>query len=95
MEYYGISDQIFYEVYISSNTMFRDFEFDAYIFCYVCSKCNEGIETAKYSGGVRITDKERAVVDSIKGLDKIPQPRINPAFQSKVCKADGNVNPET
>ncbi len=52
-------------------TMFRDFEFDGYTFCYVCSKCNEGIETAKYSGGVRITDKEWAVVGSIKDLDKI------------------------
>lgn len=56
MEYYGISDQIFYEVYVSSNTMFRDFEFDGYTFCYVCSKCNEGVETVKYSGGVRIAD---------------------------------------
>ena len=52
-------------------TMFRDFEFDGYTFCYVCSKCNEGIETAKYSGGVRITDKEWAMVGSIKDLDKI------------------------
>jgi predicted transcriptional regulator of viral defense system len=52
MEYYGISDQIFYEVYVSS-------------------KCNEGIETVKYSGGVRIADRERAVIDSIKDLDKI------------------------
>lgn len=71
MEYYGISDQIFYEVYVSSNTVFRDFEFDGYTFCYVCSKCNEGVETVKYSGGVRVTDKERTVIDSIKDLDKI------------------------
>jgi len=52
-------------------TMFRDFEFDGYTFCYVCSKCNEGVETVKYSGGVRVTDKERTVIDSIKDLDKI------------------------
>lgn len=71
MEYYGISDQVFYEVYVSSETSFREFEFDGYMYCYVCSKCSEGIETIKYSGGVRVADKERAVVDSIKDLDKI------------------------
>ncbi len=71
MEYYGISDQIFYEVYVSSNTMFRDFEFDGYTFCCVCSKCSEGIEMVKYGGGVRVTDRERTVIDSIKDLDKI------------------------
>lgn len=71
MEYYGISDQIFYEVYVSSDTAFRNFEFDGYTFCYICSKCSAGIEAVKYSGGVRVTDKERAVVDSIKDLDKI------------------------
>lgn len=71
MEYYGISDQVFYEVYVSSETSFREFEFDGYMYCYVCSKCSEGIETIKYSGGVRIADKERAVIDSIKDLDKI------------------------
>lgn len=71
MEYYGISDQVFYEVYVSSETSFREFEFDGYMYCYVCSKCSEGIETIKYSGGVRVADKERAVIDSIKDLDKI------------------------
>lgn len=71
MEYYGISDQIFYEVYVSSKSSFRDFEFDGYTYCCICSKCDEGIETLKYSGGVRVSDKERTVIDSIKDMDKI------------------------
>lgn len=71
MEYYGICDQIFYEVYVSSEAIFRDFEFDGYVYHCVCSKCNKGIESVKYSGGIRITDKERTVIDSIKDMDKI------------------------
>ena len=62
---------MFDKEWVSSDTMFRDFEFDGYTFCQVHSKCNEGIETVKYSGGVRITDKERAVIDRVKDLDKI------------------------
>lgn len=71
MEYYGISDQVFYEVYVSSEEMFRDFEFDGYIYHCVYSKCNKGIKNVEYSGGVQVTDKERTVIDSIKDMDKI------------------------
>ena len=38
MEYYGISDQIFYEVYVSSEEKFRDFEFDGYTYHCIVSK---------------------------------------------------------
>ncbi len=71
MEYYGISNQVFYEVYVSSEEMFRDFEFDGYVYHCICSKCNKGIESVNFSGGVRVTDKERTVIDSIKDMDKI------------------------
>lgn len=70
-EYYGIQDQVFYEVYVSSETRFNDFEFDGYTYRYVASKCTEGIETVKYSGGIRITDRERTLIDSIKDMEKI------------------------
>lgn len=71
MEYYGVSDQTFYEVYVSSKTAFKEFEFDGYIYRYIPSKCSQGIENIQYSGGLRITDKERTVIDSIKDMDKI------------------------
>ncbi len=70
-EYYGIHDQVFYEVYVSSQTRFNDFEFDGYTYRYIPSKCTEGIENVKYSGGVRITDRERTLIDNIKDLEKI------------------------
>lgn len=71
MEYYGVSDQVYYDIYISSEKPFTTFEFDGYTYCYVASKCKSGIEEIKYSGGVRITTKERTVIDSIKDMDKI------------------------
>ena len=71
MEYYGVVDQVYYDVYVSSETRFQSFEFDGYIYQCVLSKCKQGIESVKYSGGVKVTDKERTLVDSIKDMDKI------------------------
>lgn len=71
MEYYGISDQVFYEVYVASKTTFNDFTFDGYTYHFVRSKFMDGIETVKYSGNIRVSDKERTTVDSIKDMDKI------------------------
>ena len=34
-EYYGTVDQVFYEVYVGSETRFHDFEFDGYTYHYV------------------------------------------------------------
>lgn len=71
MEYYGISDQVFYEVYVGSKTQFRSFEFDGYSFHYVSSKFDDGIENPEYSGGIFISDKERTLIDSICDMDHI------------------------
>jgi predicted transcriptional regulator of viral defense system len=71
MEYYGITDQVYYDVYVSSETSFRDFTFDGYTYCFVASKNSEGIEKPPYSGGVAVTNLERTIVDSIKDMDKI------------------------
>ncbi len=71
MEYYGITDQVYYDVYVSSETSFRDFEFDGYTYHYVPTKNSEGIEKPAYSGGITVTDMERTLVDSVKDMDKI------------------------
>ena len=34
-EYYGIVDQVYYEVYVGSETRFHDFEFDGYTYHYI------------------------------------------------------------
>lgn len=71
MEYYGITEQVFCDVYVSSETSFRDFIFDGYTYRYVTSKSLEGVESPVYNGGIRITNLERTLVDSIKDMDKI------------------------
>ena len=71
MEYYGITDQVFNEVYVSSETSFREFEFDGYTYRYIESKNSEGVVKLPYSGGITITNLERTIVDSIKDMDKI------------------------
>ena len=71
MEYHGVGDQIFYEVYVSSDTRFREFSFGGYSYKYISSKCDIGIIEEPYSAGVRVTDRERTVIDSIKDMEKI------------------------
>lgn len=71
MEYYGITDQVYYDVYVASETSFREFEFDGYTYRYVASNDMEGVETPALSGGIRITNRERTLVDCVKDMDKI------------------------
>ena len=70
-EYYGTVDQVFYEVYVGSETRFHDFEFDGYTYHYVKPNLDEGVETPAFSGGIRITDRERTLTDCIKDMDRI------------------------
>lgn len=66
--YHGMANQVFSEIYVSSSTKFRDFEFDGKHYTRVLSKTNEGIQK---NGKVRVTDIERTIVDSIKDFSKI------------------------
>ena len=70
-EYYGSVDQVFYEVYVGSETRFHDFEFDGYTYHYVKGQMKDGIVSPEFGGGVRVTDKERTIIDSIKDLNLI------------------------
>lgn len=70
-EYYGVSDQVFNEVYVSSQTRFHDFCFDGYNYHYVRSQISDGVYTPEYSGGINITDKEQTMLDSIKDMNRI------------------------
>lgn len=70
-EYYGLANQVFYEVYVSSETKFNAFEYDHMTYKYVASRMQDGIVEAKNTTGVRITDLERTVIDSIRDYNKI------------------------
>ncbi len=71
MEYYGVSDQVFYDVYVSSKTKFRNFDFDGYTYHFVKAHLDEGVEMPPFSGGIRITDRERTLTDCLKDMDRI------------------------
>ena len=70
-EYYGISDQVFYDVYVSSEMRFHDFVFDGYTYHFVKSQMQQGVTSPQFSGGVKVTDKERTILDSIKDMNLI------------------------
>lgn len=70
-EYYGLANQVFYEMYVSSETKFNHFEYDHETYKYVASRMKEGVVEAKNTTGVKITDMERTVIDSIRDFNKI------------------------
>jgi len=70
-EYYGLANQVFYELYVSSESKFNTFKYDSVTYKYVASRMKEGIVEAKNTTGVRITDLERTVIDSIRDFNKI------------------------
>jgi len=70
-EYYGLANQVFYELYVSSESRFNAFEYDYVTYKYVASRMRDGVVEAKNTTGVRVTDLERTVVDSIRDFNKI------------------------
>ncbi len=70
-EYYGNADQFFYEVYVGSDTRFHDFSFDGYTYHYVRGQSMDGIVSPEFSGGVKVTDKERTIIESIKDMNLV------------------------
>ena len=62
LDYYGVKNQVFYVVYVSGKKKFENFEFEGYEYTFVNSKYDFGIME---EGKVRVTDKERTVIDCI------------------------------
>lgn len=70
-EYYGLANQVFYEMYVASESRFRDFEFEGLSYKHIASKTRQGVIKPRNTEGIRVTDLERTVVDSIKDFEKI------------------------
>jgi predicted transcriptional regulator of viral defense system len=71
LEYYGVANQVFYDVYVSSASRFPSFAFEGWTYRRVPSRFEDGVVTPRNTTGVRITDLERTVVDSIRDFEKI------------------------
>jgi predicted transcriptional regulator of viral defense system len=68
-EYYGCANQVSYEVEVSSETPFKTFDFDNTTYAYLASRIKGGVITRP--DGVRITDKERTILDGIHDFEKV------------------------
>ncbi|MDR1000327.1 MAG: transcriptional regulator [Clostridiales bacterium] len=68
-EYFGCANQVFYEVYVSGGKRFAPFEYDDVMFRYVAPRISPGM--VERPDGVRVTDIERTVLDSIGDFEKI------------------------
>jgi predicted transcriptional regulator of viral defense system len=69
LEYYGSTNQVFYDVYVSSETKFNAFEFNGLTYRYQMSHISDGI--VKKPDGTCVTNLERTVIDSINDFEKI------------------------
>ena len=68
-EYYGCANQVFYQVYVSGEGRFANFEYDDLTFRYVAPRIELGV--VQKEDGIRVTDMERTVLDSINDFEKI------------------------
>lgn len=68
-EYYGCANQVFYEVYVSGENRFMEFEYDDVTYRYIAPRIDIGVD--QKGDGVRVTDMERTVLDSINDFEKI------------------------
>lgn len=66
LEYYGVKNQTFYSVFVSSSKRFQNFAFDGYTYTYINSKNDFGIIQ---QNNIKVTDKERTFLDCINKTD--------------------------
>ena len=67
-EFYGYANQVFYDVYFSSEKRIRPFDYDGIYYQPVVWRGNTGV--VKTNAGVRVTNLERTVIDSIADFSK-------------------------
>ncbi len=67
-EFYGYSNQVFYEIQVTSESRFRDFDYDGVTYRRVAPRISGGITEIN---GTRVTTLERTVIDSINLFEKI------------------------
>jgi predicted transcriptional regulator of viral defense system len=65
LEYYGLANQVFYELYVSSDERFNNFEYEGINYTYCDSRILVGVVNPPMDSLVKVTDLERTVVDCI------------------------------
>ena len=65
MEFYGLQNQVWNRIYLSSAKRFRPFEFEFVEYMYAPDRHREGIARPAEHVSVRVTDMERTILDCI------------------------------
>jgi predicted transcriptional regulator of viral defense system len=67
-EYYGLANQVFNEMSVSSLKLFKTFEFEGVKYIDIPTRYSFGV--TKPSRMIRVTDLERTIIDNIKDFSK-------------------------
>jgi predicted transcriptional regulator of viral defense system len=70
LEYHGLANQVFYELYISSDERFNNFEYEGISYTYCKSGISLGVVNPPMDSMVKVTDLERTVVDCIDSINR-------------------------
>lgn len=70
-EFYGLANQVYHTVYVSSKKRFNTFVFGGLTYKHVDSFFDDGVIWVRNIEGVRIAEMERALIDSIHHVAKI------------------------
>lgn len=65
LEYHGLANQVFYEMYVSSDERFNNFEYEGISYTYCDSRISLGVVNPPMDSMVNVTDLERTVIDCI------------------------------
>ncbi len=71
LEYYGVTDQVYYDVYVSSAIRFKEFEYDGYTYKCIVTNHLEGVVRPPMTNGIKVSEIEKTLIDSLKDMDKI------------------------
>jgi predicted transcriptional regulator of viral defense system len=70
-ELYGMANQVYNIVYVSSNKRFNTFKFMGTAYKFVKSDFDDGVIKVKNTEGIKVTDRERTFIDSVNLVSKI------------------------
>lgn len=71
IEYHGIAHQQFFEVYVASESRFKNFEFENINYLYCHSKIFDGVETPPLNSKIKVCNLERTIVDCLDRIDRV------------------------
>ena len=70
-ELYGMANQVYNIVYVSSNKRFNTFGFEGITYKFVKSGFDDGVVEVRNTEGIKVSDVERTYIDSVNLVSKI------------------------